>query len=99
MSTLLIDIRALKELIMIDPQKTDTFSSYDWNQIIGDLIHPLRYGVVQIVVHEAKVVRIERTEKLRVDNLPTRELAASPINTTAGVHRSNGNQPAERNEQ
>lgn len=84
---------------MTDHRNSETASSYDWNQIIGDLLHPLRYGVVQIVVHDAKVVRIERTEKLRVDNLPTRELAASPINTTAGVHRSNGNHPTERNKQ
>jgi hypothetical protein len=84
---------------MTDHRNSETASSYDWNRIMGDLIHPLRYGVVQIVVHDAKVVRIERTEKLRVDNLPTRELAASPINTTAGVHRSNGNHPTERNKQ
>jgi hypothetical protein len=30
-------------------------------------VESLRYGAVQIVVHEARVVQIEKTEKIRFD--------------------------------
>jgi hypothetical protein len=32
----------------------------------------MRFGVVQIVVHESRVVQIERTEKLRLDRSETK---------------------------
>ena len=36
----------------------------------------LRFGAVEAIVHEGKVVRIERREKLRLDDDPT---AGTPI--------------------
>ncbi len=37
-------------------------------QLVQQQVGSLRFGVVQIVVHEGRVVQIERTEKLRLEN-------------------------------
>ena len=42
----------------------------DWLAVVREKVEGLRFGVVQIVVHDAKVTQIERTEKTRLD--PTR---------------------------
>ncbi len=39
----------------------------DWLAVVREKVEGLRYGVVQIVVHDAKVTQIERTEKTRID--------------------------------
>jgi hypothetical protein len=33
----------------------------------------LHYGVVQIVVHDSRVIQIEKTERVRLDNKPPPE--------------------------
>jgi hypothetical protein len=38
----------------------------EWLTVVQDKVKSLRFGVVQIVVHEAKVTQIERTEKTRL---------------------------------
>ena len=38
-----------------------------WLAIVRRQVRSLRFGVVQIVVHNAQVVQIERTEKLRLN--------------------------------
>ena len=38
-----------------------------WDDIVRQQVKSLKYGVVQIVVHDGKVVQIERTEKVRLD--------------------------------
>ncbi len=38
----------------------------DWLTIVREKVESLRFGVVQIVVHDAKVTQIERTEKTRL---------------------------------
>ena len=43
-------------------------SSADWLELVRHNVESLRFGVVQIVVHDSKVTQIERTEKTR---LPT----------------------------
>ncbi|MBM3832416.1 MAG: DUF2292 domain-containing protein [Verrucomicrobia bacterium] len=40
-----------------------------WLQVVREQISSLRFGVVQIVVHDSKVVQLERTEKLRLERL------------------------------
>ncbi len=45
----------------------------DWLSIVREKVEGLRYGVVQIVIHDSKVTLIERTEKTRIvspDNQP-----------------------------
>ena len=38
-----------------------------WLELIAEQVASLRFGVVQIVVHDSRVVQIERTEKVRLD--------------------------------
>lgn len=38
-----------------------------WLAVVADSVQSIRYGVVQIVVHDSKVVQIERTERTRFD--------------------------------
>lgn len=37
-----------------------------WLDIVRQKVESLRYGVVQIVVHDSRVTQIERTEKTRI---------------------------------
>jgi hypothetical protein len=39
----------------------------DWVSIVAQQVESLRFGVVQIVVHDSRVVQIEKTEKVRLD--------------------------------
>ena len=39
----------------------------EWINIVKQSVGALQFGVVQIVVHNGKVVQIEKTEKLRFD--------------------------------
>ena len=41
--------------------------SPEWIAIVAKQVESLRFGVVQIVVHENRVVQIEKTEKVRLD--------------------------------
>ena len=40
-----------------------------WLGLVRDQIRSLQFGVVQIVVHDSKVVQIDRTEKLRLERI------------------------------
>ena len=37
-----------------------------WLALVQQQVERIQFGVVQIVIHESRVVRIERTEKLLV---------------------------------
>jgi hypothetical protein len=37
-------------------------SSADWLELVRQNVQSLRFGVVQIVVHDSRVTQIERTE-------------------------------------
>jgi hypothetical protein len=45
-------------------------SGRDWLELVREKVQTLRFGVVQIVVHDSKVTQIERTEKTRLDAAP-----------------------------
>lgn len=55
---------------------TDVFSSSppsksareqaQWLAIVEEKVNQIRFGVIQIVVHESRVVQIEKTEKIRL---------------------------------
>jgi len=47
-----------------DPKLTE--EERTWLSIVRRQVRSLRFGVVQIVVHDGQVVQIERTEKLRL---------------------------------
>jgi hypothetical protein len=38
----------------------------DWLAVVREKVEGLRYGVVQLVVHDGRVTQIERTEKTRL---------------------------------
>jgi hypothetical protein len=47
-------------------------SSPDWQQAVQVALRDLRFGSVEITVHEGKVTQIERHEKIRLNqNSPT----------------------------
>lgn len=41
-------------------------SQPDWVALVRERIEGLRYGVVQLIVHDGRVTQIERTEKTRL---------------------------------
>ena len=47
-----------------------TASEERWLTIVREKVGSLRFGVVQIVVHDSKVTLIERTEKTKLDEPP-----------------------------
>ena len=46
----------------------DTEWDLDLEQQILRAIKHVRYGSVEIIIHDSKVVQIERKEKIRLDN-------------------------------
>jgi hypothetical protein len=45
----------------------------DWLAIVREKVESLRYGVVQLIVHDGRVTQIERTEKTRLAPPAARE--------------------------
>jgi hypothetical protein len=39
----------------------------NWLEIVREQVSSLKYGVVEIVVHDSQVTQIEKTERLRLD--------------------------------
>lgn len=54
----------------------DVLKSASWLQLVEEQVSELRFGVVQITVHEGRVVQIERTEKVRL--APSSRLTDQP---------------------
>lgn len=46
-----------------------SYASADWLEWVRANVQSLRFGVVQIVVHDSKVTQIERTEKTRLQSV------------------------------
>jgi hypothetical protein len=40
-----------------------------WLDIVHRQVGSLRYGVVQVVVHDSQVTQIDKTERVRLENL------------------------------
>jgi hypothetical protein len=38
-----------------------------WLELVVQNVKSLRYGVVEIVVHDSRVIQIEKTERVRLD--------------------------------
>ena len=58
-----------------------------WLPIVQSQIGSLRFGVVQIVVHDSRVVQVERTEKIRLGAEGTAISTSGPI-----VHQTPGDE-------
>jgi hypothetical protein len=39
----------------------------NWLEVVRQQVDSLRYGLVQIVVHDSQVTQIEKTERVRLD--------------------------------
>jgi len=52
--------------------------SSNWLSIVREKVETLRYGVVQIVIHDSKVTQIERTERTRITNPDNGPLSHRP---------------------
>ena len=39
----------------------------EWLALVREKVETLRYGIVQIVVHDSRVTQIERTEKTKIE--------------------------------
>jgi hypothetical protein len=48
-----------------------------WLNLVRQQVHSLAFGVVQIVVHDSRVVQIERTEKVRLDQAEAKEFSGT----------------------
>jgi len=47
--------------------ETDAEEKTAWLEIVRRQVGSLRFGVVQIVVHDSQVTQIEKTERVRLD--------------------------------
>lgn len=63
------------------------YKDVQWLALVRQQVESLRYGVVQIVVHDARVTRIERTEKLRLE--PEGKTAASSTEISGNEEENN----------
>jgi hypothetical protein len=61
----------------------------NWLRLVQRQVESLRYGLVEIVVHDQRVVQIERTERLRLD----REESTSVTDTLTPAHQNTGGTP------
>ena len=42
--------------------------SSDWLDLVREKVESLRFGMVQITIHDSKVTQIDRTEKTRIEH-------------------------------
>lgn len=47
--------------------KEKTEPSPAWLRLVRDYVRSLKFGTVQITVHDSRVVQVERAERLRFD--------------------------------
>jgi len=71
------------------PVDTDITEQESWQLALCRAVRGLRYGSVELVIHDGRVVQIERREKLRLEpNLPR------PDNPERGSHDRRGDRSA-----
>ena len=46
----------------------------DWLDIVRRQVGSLRYGVVQVVVHDSQVTQIDKTERVRLEKPPAQKI-------------------------
>jgi hypothetical protein len=59
-----------------------------WLELVCQHVHTIRFGVVQIVVHDSRVVQIEKTERVRLDQ-PRAQQSEADQNTGGDEHHEN----------
>jgi hypothetical protein len=79
MTTLNVVIKTIKLALQIDMSSIQIKSErsadqqLNWLEVVRRQVGSLHYGVVQIVVHDSRVIQIEKTERVRLDNKPPPE--------------------------
>jgi hypothetical protein len=53
-------------LIQVKPEN-GADKQLNWLEVVRQQVGSLRYGVVQVVVHDSQVTQIEKTERVRLD--------------------------------
>lgn len=48
------------------PLRSDASTVPSWVTLVGERLAGLRYGVLQITVHDGRITQIDRTERLRL---------------------------------
>ena len=66
-----------------------------WLSLVLEKVETLRYGVVQIVIHDSKVTQIERTERTRIvhpanDFFPDRPDKLEETQPSGASHQTTG---------
>jgi hypothetical protein len=56
----------------------------DWLEVVHTQVSSLRFGVVQITIHESRVVQIDTTERIRVAGVSR---ATKPEQAAAGLNQ------------
>jgi hypothetical protein len=56
---------------------TQEVANANWLEIVREQVASLKYGVVEIVVHDSQVTQIEKTERLRLDKPAARAVRPS----------------------
>jgi hypothetical protein len=49
------------------PQREDKDAPPAWLNVVRDQVASLKFGTVQITIHDSRVIQIEKLEKLRFD--------------------------------
>ncbi len=57
---------------------SQSVASDNWLEIVREQVRSLKYGVVEIVVHDSQVTQIEKTERLRLDKPAARPGVRTP---------------------
>ena len=79
MTTLNVVIKNIKLALQIDmssiqiKSESSADQQLNWLEVVRRQVGSLHYGVVQIVVHDSRVIQIEKTERVRLDNKPLPE--------------------------
>jgi hypothetical protein len=67
----------------------------EWLSVVREKVESLRYGMVQIVIHDSKVTQIERTERTRIESRQTSHFSDRPDKLeepppSGALHRTTG---------
>ncbi|MGD1019845.1 MAG: YezD family protein [Verrucomicrobiia bacterium] len=55
---------------MSEESKLEKGKEADWLALVQQHVQSLRYGLVQIVVHDGRVTQVEKTERVRLNQPP-----------------------------
>lgn len=64
-----------------------TQNDSDWIDALAERVKGLRYGTIEVVIHQGRVTQIETTEKIRFESPAASQV--DPANQTRPPERSN----------